>query len=260
MSGIDCVFLNQDAWPKESAGQRGPGPAWPPRGRFSSKLGKTQTLQNRLEQFFSSAATPGGSWRPNGSRETGQCQTSKSLFTSSLIWQVAIVHVLFSKVDNVEVGDEEVGSGEEETNSIEGAGEEEVRCIKKVMQVGRWSSWWGFDSDFLEILSRSSITLCTHAKFLNRLKRQSGRTGWDVSTGDKKIISRIEPLPSAWPSPSLSRCPPGFRRSATTRTSRTTCQHKRRSARPASRRTVTSPTSQRWDNKDSEKVLVTGKF
>ena len=45
--------------------------------------------------------------------------------------------MLFSKVDNVEVGDEEVGSGEEETNSIEGAGEEEVRCIKKVMQVGR---------------------------------------------------------------------------------------------------------------------------
>ena len=41
-------------------------------------------------------------------------------------------------MDNVEVGDEEVGSGEEEeTNSIEGAGEEEVRCIKKVMQVGR---------------------------------------------------------------------------------------------------------------------------
>jgi len=39
------------------------------------------------------------------------------------------------QVDNVEVGDEELGSGEEETNSIEGAGEEEVRCIKKVMQV-----------------------------------------------------------------------------------------------------------------------------
>ena len=169
MSGIDCVFLNQDAWPKESAGQRGPGPAWPPRGRFSSKLGKTQTLQNRLELFFSSAATPGGSRRPNGSRETGQRQTSKSLFTS-LIWQVTIVYVLFSKVDNVEVGDEEVGSGEEETNSIEGAGEEEVRCIKKVMQVGRWWSswWWWFDSDFLETLSRSLITLFTHAKFLNR--------------------------------------------------------------------------------------------
>ena len=49
----------------------------------------------------------------------------------------SIVYVLFSKVDNVEVGDEELGSGEEETNSIEGAGEEEVRCIKKVMQVGR---------------------------------------------------------------------------------------------------------------------------
>ena len=260
MNGIDCVFLNQDAWPKESAGQRGPGPAWPPRGRFSSKLGKISNPAKQIGAIFSSAATPGGSRRPNGSRETGQRQTSKSLFTSSLIWQVTIVYVLFSKVDNVEVGDEEVGSGEEETNSIEGAGEEEVRCIKKVMQVGRWSSWWGFDSDFLEILSRSSITLCTHAKFLNRLKRQSGRTGWDVSTGDKKIISRIEPLPSAWPSPSLSRCPPGFRRSATTRTSRTTCQHKRRSARPASRRTVTSPTSQRWDNKDSEKVLVTGKF
>ena len=226
---------------------------------FRPNWAKSQTLQNRLKQFFSSAATPGGSWRPDGPRETGQRQTSKSMFTN-LIWQVAIVYVLFSKVDNVEVGDEEVGSGEEETNSIEGAGEEEVRCIKKVMQVGRWSSWWGFDSDFLEILSRSLITLCTHAKFLNRLKRQSGRTGWDVSTGDKKIISRIEPLPSAWPSPSLSRCPPGFRRSATTRTSRTTCQHKRRSARPASRRTVTSPTSQRWDNKDSEKVLVTGKF
>jgi hypothetical protein len=35
-------------------------------------------------------------------------------------------------------------------------------------------------------------------------------------------------------------------RSATTRTSRTTCPRRRRSARPASRRTATSRTNQRW--------------
>ena len=43
------------------------------------------------------------------------------------------------EVEEVEEVSEEaltmVGRGE--TNSIEGAGEEEVRCIKKVMQVGR---------------------------------------------------------------------------------------------------------------------------
>ena len=47
------------------------------------------------------------------------------------------------------------------------------------------------------------------------------------------------------PSSSLS---PGSLRSATTRTSQTMCQPKRRTAKLASRRTATSHTNQRWDD------------
>ena len=76
------------------------------------------------------------------------------------------------------------GVDEEETaaNSIEGAGaggEEEVRCIKKVMQVR------DFLQDVLRILK--SVILINQLRhfqiILIRLRRQFGKTGCDVSTG-----------------------------------------------------------------------------